>query len=139
MQQLSRAVVFVDTNAKKERIAVLKSPDMINQLDEDDTNVIQKSLIDRYKHRPAQLRNMCLAEFATSTYSTSYNTKDEEVDSDALPDSGSQTTAKKIKFTNGYGQMYEQRKQAVIRFRKYNKDADASNCYRARIMLYYPW
>ena len=78
MKQLSRAVVFVDTNAKKERIAVLKSPDMINKLDEDDTNVFQKSLIDRYmyKHKPAQLRDMCLAEFAT-TYCTSYNTKDE--------------------------------------------------------------
>ena len=76
MKQLSGVVVFVDTNDKKERIAVLKSPDMINKLDEDDTNVFQKSLIDRYKHRPAQLRDMCLAEFAT-TYCTSYNTKDE--------------------------------------------------------------
>ena len=35
--------------------------------------------------------------------------------------------------------MHEWRKQAVIRFQKYNKDADASNWYRARIMLYYPW
>ena len=61
------------------------------------------------------------------------------MDNDALPDSGSQTIAKKIKLTDGYGQMHEQRKQAVIRFQKYNKDADASNWYRVRLMLYYPW
>ena len=28
---------------------------------------------------------------------------------------------------------------AVIRFRKYNKNSDASNWYRAKLMLYFPW
>ena len=74
MKQLSRAVVFVNTNVKKDRIAVLKGRDAIDQLDSDDTNVFQKSLLDRYVHRPRQLRNMCLAEFA-SLYSTCYNIK----------------------------------------------------------------
>ncbi len=32
--------------------------------------------------------------------------------------------------------MRERRTPAIIR---YNKDADASNWYRAKIMLYYPW
>jgi hypothetical protein len=27
----------------------------------------------------------------------------------------------------------------VIRFRRYNKDAEPSNWYRAKLMLYYPW
>ena len=52
MKQLSRAVVFVNTNVKKDRIAVLKGRDAIDQLDSDDTNVFQKSLLDRYVHRP---------------------------------------------------------------------------------------
>ena len=79
---------------------------------------------------------MCLAEFA-STYCTSYNAKD--VDTDALPDSGSQASTKKITLTGGFGQMHERKKPAVIRFRKNNKDADASNWYRAKLMLYHPW
>jgi len=95
MKQLSRSVVFVDTNAKKDRIAVLKTHDVIDQLDGDDTNVFQKSLIDRYKHRPEQLRRMCLAEFA-ATYCTSYYTKDDEVDNDALPNTETQTSAKRL-------------------------------------------
>ena len=36
--------------------------------------------------------------------------------------------ANKITLTGGYGKMHECRKPAVIRFRKCNKDADASNC-----------
>ena len=47
MKQLSRAVVFVDTNVKKDRIAVLKGRDAIDQLDGDDTNVFQKSFVDK--------------------------------------------------------------------------------------------
>ena len=138
MKQLSRAVVFVDTNVKKDRIAVLKGRDAIDQLDSDDTNVFQKSLVDRYKHRPEQLQTMCLAEFAAS-YSTCYNIKDDEIYNDELPDTDSEGSTKKITLTGGYGQMRERRHQVVIRFRKYNKDSDASNWYRAKLMLYYPW
>ena len=29
--------------------------------------------------------------------------------------------------------------QLLIRFRKYNKETDASNWYRSKLMLYYPW
>ena len=138
MKQLSRAVVFVDTNVKKDRIAVLKGREAIDQLDGDDTDVFQKSLVDRYKHRPEQLKDMCLAEFAAS-YSTCYNSKDDEVYNDELPDTDSEGSTKKIRLTGGYGQMNERRRQAVIRFRKYNKDSDVSNWYRSKLMLYYPW
>ena len=36
MKQLSRSVVFVDTNPKHERIAVLKNTAAIEQLEDDD-------------------------------------------------------------------------------------------------------
>ena len=64
MKQLSRSVVFVDTNPKSERIAVLRGKNTLDQLDDEDTNVFQKSLIDRYQHRPRPIQFMCLAEFA---------------------------------------------------------------------------
>ena len=50
MKQLSRSVVFVDTNTKSEPIAVLKGKDTLSQLEDDDTDVFHKSLIDRYQH-----------------------------------------------------------------------------------------
>ena len=115
MKQLSRSVVFVNTNPKHERIAVLKSHDSLSQLDDDDTNVFQKSLIDRYQHRPQQLNSICLAEFA-ATYVTNYKPDDSMCD--ALPDIESDTTSTQITLTEGFGKMSKRTQQAVIRFRK---------------------
>ena len=44
MKQLSRTVVFVDTSIKNNRIGVLQDSNAISQLDDDDTNVLQKAL-----------------------------------------------------------------------------------------------
>ena len=65
MKQLSRSVVFTDTNPKHKRIAVWKDSNALKDLDNDDTNVFQKSL-DRYEHRPNELESMCLAIFAAN-------------------------------------------------------------------------
>jgi hypothetical protein len=56
---------------------------------------------------------------------------------DALPDIESDTTSTQITLTDGFGKMSKRTQQAVIR--KYNKDTDSSNWYRAKLMLYYPW
>ena len=136
MKQLSRSVVFIDTNPKNERIAVLKNSQALEQLDDSDVDVFQKSLVDRYQHRPQEIRSMCLAEFA-ATYVTNYK----EDDGDALPptESESETTSSRITLTGGLGKMNKRKKDAVIRFRRYNKDAEPSHWYRAKLMLYYPW
>ena len=135
MKQLSRSVVFVDTNPKNERIAVLKNSQALEQLDDDDVDVFQKSLIDRYQHRPQDIQSMCLAEFA-ATYVTNYQKED---DGDALPPVESETTSSRITLTGGFGKMNKRKREAVIRFRRYNKDAEPSNWFRAKLMLYLPW
>ena len=61
MKQLSRSVVFIDTNPKNERISVLK--DNIKDLDDNDPNVFLKNLLDRYQHRPQEVQAMCLGQF----------------------------------------------------------------------------
>ena len=137
MKQLSRSVVYVDTNPKHERIAVLKDNTALSQLHDDDTDVFQKSLIDRYQHRPQELQKMCLAEFA-ATYATNYK-RSEDSECDALPACDSDTTSTQIQLTDGFGKMNKRKRKTVIRFRRYNKDADPSNWYRAKLMLYYPW
>ena len=58
---------------------------------------------------------------------------------DALPPVESETMSKKIKLTDDFGKMNRRNREAVIRFHKYNKDAESSNWYRAKLMLYYPW
>ena len=137
MKHLSRSVVFVDTNAKSERIAVLKGKDMLSRLEDDDTEVFNKTLIDRYQHRPTGLQSTCLAEFA-ATFVTNYKHND-DTESDALPPIESETMSKTIQLTDGFGKMNRHKREAVIRFHKYNKDIEPSNWYRAKLMLYYPW
>ena len=129
MKQLSRSV-FVDTNPKSERIAVLRTKDMLSQLQDDDTDVFHKSLIDRYQHRPRELHSMCLAEFA-ATYVTNYHNE-----CDALPPTESETIFKAITLTDGFGKMNRRKREAIIRF---HKDAEPGNWYRAKLMLYCPW
>jgi len=87
MKQLSRAVVFVDTNPKSERIAVLKDSVTLSQLEDDDSDVFQKSLVSRYIHRPCNLQRLCLAEFA-ATFVANYKPEDE---GDVLPPQESET------------------------------------------------
>ena len=58
---------------------------------------------------------------------------------DALPATDSETTSTQITLTDRFGKMNKRKQEAVIRFRKYNKDAEPSNWYRAKLMLYYPW
>ena len=79
---------------------------------------------------------MCLAEFA-ATFVTNYHCKDSECD--ALPPSDNETSSSQITLTDGYGKMNKRKIEAVIRFRRYNKDAEPSNWYRAKLMLYFPW
>ena len=110
---------------------------MLNQLEDDDTNVFQKNLLDRHQHRPQQLASMCLAEFAAICV-TNYKPGD-SMTSDALPDVENEVTSTHIALTGGFGKMRKRKKQAVIKFRKYNEDTDPSNWHRAKLMLYHPW
>ena len=58
---------------------------------------------------------------------------------DALPAPQSDITSTQITLTHRFGKMNKRKQEAVIRFRKYNKETDRSNWYRAKPMLYYPW
>ena len=97
----------------------LQNNDSLSQLNDDDTNVFHKNLIDRYQHRPQQLNSMCLAEFAAA-YVVNYKPDDSMFD--AIPALESDTTSTQITLTDKFGKMNERKQQAVIRFRKYNKD-----------------
>ena len=62
---------------------------------------------------------MCLAEFA-ATFATNYKPSDES-ECDALPASDSETMSIHIKLTGGFGKMNRRKREAVVRFRRYNK------------------
>ena len=143
MKKTSRKVVFVNTDVKSSRPAVLKNNEQLAGLDDNDEDIFQKSLLDRYEYRPNSLENMCLAEFA-SLYTTDYNEKDKDID-DSVPvvleeeEINQDTLPKNIKLKNGKGLMHKRNRPAVIRFRKLSVEKEPSNFYRAKLMLYCPW
>ena len=51
----------------------------------------------------------------------------------------SKATYKTITLTGGLGKMNRRNREAVVRFHKYNKDAEPSSWFRAKLMYYYPW
>ena len=111
--------MFVDTNPKNDRVAVLKDHATLKELDEDDSNVFHKSLIDRYVHRPQQLQPKCLAEFA-ATFATIYKSSNDiasDTCNDVLPSTGIQNCS--ITLTDGFGKMTVRPRPAVIRFQRY--------------------
>ena len=73
-----------------------------------------------------------------ANYVTSY--KCEEND-DVLPNDETVELCEssKIKLRDGYGTMCKRRREAVIRFTRFNKDKEPNNYYRAKLMLYHPW
>ena len=111
MKHLSRSVVFFGTNPKNQRSAVLKSIDVLKQLDQEDTNVFEKSLVDRYQHRPRSIQSMCLAEF-TATYVVQHK-KDNEEQSDALPVNKTEALSSQIVLSNGFGEMHQCKRQGL--------------------------
>ena len=72
-------------------------------------------------------------------YVTNYKHSDDSECDDALPPPDSDTTSSRIQLTDGCGKMNKRKQEAIIRFRRYNIDAEPSNWYRAKQMLYYPW
>ena len=138
LKQLSRKVIFVNTDFKKDRVGVFKKAEVLAALDDEDENIYQTSLIDRYAARPPIVEDMCLAELAAN-YSTSYNTKDEP--SDVLPadDSNEHGASQHIKLNNGLGYVYKRKQEAVIRFHKFNLTKEPERVYHSKLMLYLPW
>jgi len=68
---------------------------------------------------------MCLAEFA-ATFVTNYKPEDE---GDVLPPPESETMSSQITLTGRFGTMSWRKREAVIRFHRYNKDAEPTNWY----------
>ena len=69
-----------------------------------------------------------------------YQPKDADiVENDVLPPTETDTEPTQKTLTNSYGKMNKCRREAVIRFRSFNKVCDSNNSFRAKLKLYCPW
>ena len=121
MKQLSRSVVFLNTNTSDQRIGLLKPPQCLKAMDDNDENIFQKSLLDRYIHRPAQLENVSYAEFGAN-YTVIYSEKNQDDSLPSVMNDADVVSPKKIKLTDNFGAMHKHNCEAIIQFHKPNKE-----------------
>ena len=144
LRRCSRSVVFINTDNKESRDALLLPFSQLQKLDDDNEDVYCKNVIDRYAARPKHCEDMCLAQFAASYTYNRHIAEDEnefahEFDSDIPDDSDEIAHTNVIKLQNGLGQMSKRKRKAVIRWHNFNIEKEPEKHYRSRIMLFLPW
>ena len=145
MKRLSRNVTFINTDSLENRTAILKPKAVIEAMDNDDEDIFQSNITCRYAVRPVKLENLCLASFAANYSVSSTANKDGDGDHvpDVLEDNGeipdTEDLPKKIYLRDGSGTMNRRKREAVIRFRKFNVEKEQEDFCRAKLMLFLPW
>ena len=59
-------VIYVPSALKRNRTRMIKSIQVLETMNPDDTNVYSTNILERYQNRPDTLENLCLADFASS-------------------------------------------------------------------------
>ena len=134
MKQLSPSTVFLNTNASDQKIGLLKPLQCLEARD-DDENIFQKSLLDRYIHRPAQFEDVSYAEFGAN-YTVIYSEKNQDDSLSSVMNDADAVSPQKIKLTDNFGAMHKRNHEAIIRFHKPNKE---KTFFQTKLMLYLPW
>ena len=144
--------VFIVTGLKENRTRALKSRTVLENMHPDDENVYAPNILDKYMNRPdrpEKMKNMCLADFATSyihhsayepeietddirSYTTAVSTID-------LEDDESSTKAEIITLKDELGKMRKRKRPCVMRYHKASKLKDPELYYLTLLQLYMPW
>ncbi|CAF4643347.1 unnamed protein product, partial [Rotaria sp. Silwood2] len=139
----SRSTVFINTNRPENRISMVKSDEVLQKLEPDSKDVFVQGLIDMYINRPEEMKNICLADFAslynvskkqTNNVQITENSGDEDVIDNEIDE---KSVALKMK--NGKGWIKKRTKKKIIRFRNFKLHQDPENYYREQLMLFLPW
>ena len=138
----SRKVVFVNGNESHNRVALPKSQEVLQLMDNDDDDVLTSSIHDKYSRRPSDLHSMCLAMFAVS-YDTSTRPDDPNIELDMDTDVNGDTdtdipTTNRIKLSNGKI-MYKRKRLAILRVKRFKHETQPQEYYYSRLLLFYPW
>ena len=136
----SRQVVFIPTNLPENQTRLLKPMAVISTMDDDDPDVYQKGLVDKYAARPDVLDDMCLADFA-SNYKTHQHRKASEEDDHTLESENTEPINQSsiIKLKDDMGNMSRRNTPAIIRSHQWSLKKKPEEYYHAHLMLYFPW
>jgi len=75
--KFTRACVFINTGPKEKSIKILKQKSKLEAMEEDDTDIFEKGILDHYANRSGKFKKICLADFASKYSVTTKNNKTE--------------------------------------------------------------
>ena len=139
LSHYSRSSVFINTGEKKDRVRRFKSLTQLKELDRDSNDVLMDGLIEYYTHRPDELENICLAEFASLYDYTKCRSSDatKEEEEQQMVEELNTGKVQALKDNKGFIRLRKTAK--IIRYRRYQKEKEPANFYREKLMLYVPW
>ncbi|XP_068758167.1 uncharacterized protein [Montipora capricornis] len=153
LRKIFPATVFVSTDLPEKRVRIAKSPEELDELDNESTDIFKSNIIERYALRPQcipSVDRLSLAEFAAYYYKE-YR-KDCQEKGDAQPEvltddvielhhNCDQDTflPNKITLMNTNEVMKCRNVKAVIRYHKPNKTKEPELYFHHLLILYFPW
>ena len=152
LRKIFPKTVFVNTNLPEQRIRMTKTPEELDELDDDSIDIFESNIVERYMIRPTSIvlvDSMCLAEFAAhyyKDYKTDCETQDAQpnVLTDNIIENNctiSRRTGlpKTITLLNKHEKMKCRKVKAVLRYHTPNKMKEPELYFHHLLMLYYPW
>jgi hypothetical protein len=146
----TRKKEFINTNPPELRVGLVKSMEVLEQMEESSKDVTHLSNINRYEMRPRFMEDWCLADYVAKTdirYVKGKNSTLEEKDDVHDPEQR-EACDEHVQYESGNGFpwvmnsghiLYLRRKPKVIRYRRYALKSDPENYFRERLMLFTPW
>ncbi|CAG7723295.1 unnamed protein product [Allacma fusca] len=136
----SRETVFIQTGEPSQRVFLLKPENQIANLDPDSTDIIVPGLLNHYANRPEELRNVCLAVFASEyEYSKSKKNRLPEMTETDKNEAENSCSTKLLPLKNNSGYVRKRTTGKFIRYRRYSALLDKPNYFREMCMLFFPW
>lgn len=150
----TRDCIFIPTGTTDKRMRILKSNVKLDNLEDDDVDIYQDGLLERFSGRPRSLLQTCLAEFAafwepvypsrrckegtrSDLHDIEIDRDDAHYDPDFAPASPQDVRHEHV---TDSGLRYRRRQfPKIIRYVNHPLRLDSEKHYREQCMLYVPW
>lgn len=152
LRHSSRGITFVNTSPPEERVVLIKPRHVLEELQEDSTDIESGNIVTLYQQRPRALEGLCLADFVSQFYvkykpqknknPTSEEYLPENDDNDMSEDQESNLLVEELSqsyiFRNGV-EIVKRKKPCVLRWVHFDKETDPEKYYRELLMLFTHW
>ena len=147
LRKIFPKTVFVSTDFAKDHVRVAKTPQELDDLDDDSTDIFKSNIILRYSDRPKNIlviNDMCLALFAAhyfkdykSDFNEASNAQPEVLTDDFIESQNIDNHT--IGLPDRIKLMKCRKVKAVVRYHTPNKRKEPEKYFHHLLMLYFPW